>query len=107
MRIAILGAGGGLGRNVVDAARAARHEVVALVRDPTRADLPDDVTTVVGDAARIDDVERAMTGADATVLCVNPPLATWLTTFRPLLECAIAAARQTDTRLVFPANVWI
>ena len=48
-----------------------------------------------------------MTGADATVFCVNPPLATWLTTFRPLLECAIAAARQTDSRLVFPANVWI
>ncbi len=36
MRIAVLGAGGGLGRNVVDAARAAGHEVVALVRDPTR-----------------------------------------------------------------------
>jgi nucleoside-diphosphate-sugar epimerase len=107
MRIAILGAGGGLGRNVVDAARAARHEVVALVRDPTRADLPDDVATVVGDAARIDDVVRAMTGADATVLCVNPPLATWLTTFRPLLKCAIAAARRTNSRLVFPANVWI
>ncbi len=107
MRIAILGAGGGLGRNVVDAARAAKHEVVALVRDPGRAELPDEVTTVAGDAARIDDVERAMTGADATLFCVNPPLATWLTTFRPLLECAIAAARRTNTRLVFPANVWI
>ena len=30
MRIAVLGAGGGLGRNVVDAARAAKHDVVAL-----------------------------------------------------------------------------
>jgi len=49
MRIAVLGAGGGLGRNVVDAARAAKHDVVALVRDPKRAELPDDVTTVVGD----------------------------------------------------------
>jgi nucleoside-diphosphate-sugar epimerase len=29
--IAVLGAGGGLGRNVVDAARAAKHDVVALV----------------------------------------------------------------------------
>jgi nucleoside-diphosphate-sugar epimerase len=107
MRIAVLGAGGGLGRNVVDAARAVRHEVVALVRDPKRAELPDDATTVVGDATRVDDVVRAMTGADATMFCVNPPLATWLTTFQPLLECAIAAARQTDTRLMFPANVWI
>lgn len=107
MRIAVLGAGGGLGRNVVDAARAAKHEVVALVRDQKKAELPDDVTTVIGDAMRSDDLARVMTGADATVFCVMPPLATWLTTFRPLLECAVAAARRTNTRLVFPANVWI
>jgi nucleoside-diphosphate-sugar epimerase len=107
MRIAVLGAGGGIGRNVLDAARAAGHEVVALVRDDKRAELPDGVTTVVGDAARVDDLARAMTGADATVFCVNPPLATWLTTFLPLLESAVTAARQTKTRLVFPANVWI
>lgn len=107
MRIAVLGAGGGLGRNVVDAARAAKHDVVALVRDPKRAELPDDVTTIVGDAMRVDDVVRATTGADATMFCVMPSIRTWLTTFRPLLECAIAAARQTNTRLVFLANVWI
>ena len=99
MRIAVLGAGGGLGRNVVDAARAAKHDVVALVRDPKRAELPDDVTTVVGDATHVDDVVRAMAGADATMFCVNPPFATWLTTFPPLLACAIAAARKTNTRL--------
>src|SRR6188472_4133792 len=107
MRIAVLGAGGGLGRNVVDAALAAKHDVVALVRDPKRAALPEGVTTVVGDAIRVDDAVRAMTGADAAMFCVNPPFATWLTTFRPLLQCAIAAARQTNSRLVFPANVWI
>lgn len=107
MRIAVLGAGGGLGRNVVDAARAAKHDVVALVRDPKRAEMPNDVTTVVGDATHVDDVVRAMAGADAAMFCVNPPFATWLTTFRPMLDCAIAAARQTDTRLVFPANVWV
>lgn len=107
MRIAVLGAGGGLGRNVIDAARAEGHDAIALVRDPKRAQLPDDVTTVIGDAAHFDNVVRAMTGASATIFCVNPPFATWLTTFRPLLECAIAGARLTNTRLVFPANVWI
>ena len=104
MRIAVLGAGGGLGRNVVNAARAAKHGVVALVRDPRRAALPDDVTTVVGDATHVDDVVRAMTGADAAMFCVNPPFATWLTTFQPLLACAITAARQTNSRLVFPGE---
>src|SRR3954447_7032884 len=107
MRVAVLGAGGGLGRNVVDAARAAGHDAVALVRDPKRAELPEGVTTVFGDATRVDDVVRAMTGADATVFCVNPPFEAWLTMFQPLLDCAIAAARRTDTRLVFPANVWV
>jgi hypothetical protein len=33
--------------------------------------LPDDVTTVVGDATHVDDVVRAMAGADATMFCVN------------------------------------
>jgi nucleoside-diphosphate-sugar epimerase len=107
MRITVLGAGGGLGRNVVDAARAAEHEVIALVRDPGRVEMPPGVTTVAGDATRVDDVARAMDGADATMFCVNPPFATWLTTFPPLLDAAIAAATKTGTRLVFPANVWI
>src|SRR6266404_6213640 len=72
MRIAVLGAGGGLGRNVVDAARAAKHDVVALVRDPKRAELPDDVTTVVGDATHVDDVVRAMAGSgDVAIWLMN------------------------------------
>jgi nucleoside-diphosphate-sugar epimerase len=37
MKLAVLGAGGGPGRNAVDAALAAGHAVVALVRDPRRA----------------------------------------------------------------------
>lgn len=107
MRIAVLGAGGGLGRNLVDAALAAGHEVVALVRDPGRAGLPAAVQTVRGDAMREADVVRAMDGAAATMFCVNPPFATWLSTFPPLLEAAVAATKVSGTRLVFPANVWI
>lgn len=107
MKLAVLGAGGGLGRNVVDAALAAGHEVVALVRDAARAGLPPEVTAVIGDATRAADVARAMAGADAAMYCVNPPLATWLETFRPLLESAIEGARTSGARLIFPANVWI
>ncbi len=98
MKLAVLGAGGGLGRNVVDAALAAGHTVVALVRDSARANLPAAVTTVVGDATRVEDVSRTMAGADATAYCVNPPLATWLHSFRPLLEAAIEGARTSRSR---------
>ena len=107
MKIAVLGAGGGLGRNVVEAALTARHEVVALVRDAKRAELPAAVAVFAGDATRIDDVARAMDGADATMFCVNPPFATWLTTFQPLLDASLAGAKRTGTRLIFPANAWI
>ena len=107
MRIAVLGGGGGLGRNVVDAALAAQHEVVALVRDSRRTALPATVATVVGDAARPEDLMRVMDGTDATTFCVMPRFASWLNEFAPLLEAAIEAARQTGSRLIFPANVWI
>lgn len=107
MKLAVLGAGGGLGRNTVDAARAAGHEVVALVREPARAELPPDVEIVRGDAARIDDVAAALAGCDAAVFCVNPPFATWATRFPPLLEAAIEGGRRSGARVVFPANVWI
>jgi nucleoside-diphosphate-sugar epimerase len=107
MKIAVLGAAGGLGRNVLDAAIAAGHEVVALVREPGRVELPAGVRAVAADATRVDDIVRGVADADATVFCVNPPFAKWLTTFPPLLDAAITATKQTKSRLVFPANVWI
>jgi len=107
VKVAILGAGGGLGRNLVDAARAAGHEVRALVRDPRRAGLPAEIELVTGDAARADDVVRVMQGTSAAMFCVNPPISRWLEAFPPLVTSAIEGARRTGSRLVFPANVWI
>lgn len=107
MKLVVLGAGGGLGRNAVDAALAAGHEVRAMVRDPKRVALPAAVEVIAGDAARADDVARAMTGMHAALFCVNPPISDWLTAFPPLVASAIEGARRTGARLVFPANVWI
>lgn len=107
MKLVVLGAGGGLGRNVVDAALAAGHEVRAMVRDPARISLPAGVEVVGGDATRTDDVVRAMSTMDAAIFCVNPPFSTWLEAFPPLITTAIEGARRTGARLVFPANVWI
>lgn len=107
LRITVLGAGGGLGRNVVDAARAAGHPVRALVRDAKKAALPDDVDVVVGDANVAADVARACADAAAVAFCVNPPLSTWATTFPPLLDVTLAALKSSSATLLFPANVWI
>ena len=107
MKLVVLGAGGGLGRNAIDAALAAGHEVRAFVRDPAKLALPGAVTVLTGDARRADDVGRALAGTDAALFCVNPPITAWLTEFPPLIAAAIEGAGRSGARLVFPANVWI
>ena len=76
----MLGATGPIGRAVVAAARRRGHEVVVLVRDPTRLDAPAegsgrDATSadavVVGDALDRHAVRRATVGVDAVVSCLG------------------------------------
>ena len=107
MKIVVLGAGGGLGRTVVEAAVQARHDVRAFVRPARGVSLPPSVQVNEGDARRQEDVTRALRGADVAYFCLNPRFARWLDEFPPLLATAVAAARETGARLVFPANVWI
>jgi nucleoside-diphosphate-sugar epimerase len=106
-RVVVLGAAGGLGRATLDAALAAGCQVRALVRPGRALDAPAGVEVVRGDAGREGDLTRALTGADVAFLCVNPPFSRWLAEFPPLVEAALAAARATGVRLVFPANVWV
>jgi uncharacterized protein len=63
-RIVVFGAGGRAGRKVVAAARDRRHDVVPVVRDPTRYAVID---AVAGDVSNVDDVRRLIVGADAVV----------------------------------------
>ncbi len=68
MKLAVLGATGSVGRELVSQALAADHEVTALVRkQPTRGELDDRVAVVVGEAASADAVERTVDGSDAVL----------------------------------------
>jgi nucleoside-diphosphate-sugar epimerase len=107
MKTLVLGAGGGLGRNVVDAAARAGHEVRAFVRQVRSDAPPANVQVIEGDATRQEDVTRALRGVDVAYFCLNPRIGRWLEDFPSLLATAVAAARETEARLVFPANVWI
>src|SRR4051794_32677521 len=107
MKTLVLGGGGGLGRNVVDAAARAGHDVRAFVRQVRGDPLPANVQMIEGDATRQEDVTRALKGVDVAYFCLNPRFARWLDDFPPLLATAVAAARETGARLVFPANVWV
>jgi len=71
MRIAVLGASGGVGTWFVRLARDAGHEVRALVRPGTSVQSVDGVTLVRGEALDHRDLERAVDGADAVVSCLG------------------------------------
>lgn len=71
MRIAVIGASGRTGAAFLAAARAAGHETVAVVRDPTRLSSP--ATSVqTADALSAAQLATAIHGVDAVAWCVGP-----------------------------------
>jgi putative NADH-flavin reductase len=67
-RLAVLGATGSVGRELIAQTLAAGHEVTALVREqPRPGEIDDRVALVVGDATNAADVKRAVDGSDAVV----------------------------------------
>jgi putative NADH-flavin reductase len=68
MKIAVLGATGGTGREVVVQALARGHEVTALVRNPSALEPRRGLAIVAGDTEDPTSVERAILG-NAAVLC--------------------------------------
>lgn len=71
MRVAVFGATGLLGRAAVDRLRREGRHVVALVRTPSEADLPDDVELVAGDITDRAAVARTIARADAAHISVS------------------------------------
>ena len=69
MHIALFGATGGTGRQVVAQALAQGHRITALVRDPSKLTPHPDLTLVTGDVLDPAAVARCLAGTDA-VVCV-------------------------------------
>jgi putative NADH-flavin reductase len=73
MRLTIFGASGGTGRQIVEQALAAGHDVTAVVRDPARVGMRHDrLELVVADALDPVAIAPAVTGADAVVSALGP-----------------------------------
>lgn len=72
MRITIVAATGGVGRQALEQAIAAGHDVTAVVRNPGK--VPDDVRTVTADLAAAEPaaLASAVTDADAVLSCLGP-----------------------------------
>lgn len=69
MRLALFGATGGTGRQVLAQALAAGHSVTALVRDPARLPEQAGLTRIIGDVLDPEATRRCVEGADAAI-CV-------------------------------------
>ncbi|MBI5670607.1 MAG: SDR family oxidoreductase [Chloroflexi bacterium] len=73
MKLAVFGATGGTGVPFVQQALAAGHEVVALVRTPSKLGLQHPrLTLVQGDVMNAADVEKTIQGADVVVSMIGP-----------------------------------
>lgn len=71
MRLAIFGATGGTGRELVRQALQQGHQLTCLVRNPATANLPVSVAQIPGDILDVDAVSRVIAGSDAVLSAVG------------------------------------
>jgi putative NADH-flavin reductase len=72
MKIAVFGATGGTGRNIVEQALEAGHQVNILVRNPARlSDAARQATTITGDVLDAQKVHDTISGVDAVVVSLG------------------------------------
>ncbi|MFN7143416.1 MAG: NAD(P)H-binding protein [Myxococcota bacterium] len=102
----VLGATGGFGGAMVRALRARGLPVRALVRDPSRAKLPDGVEIVAGDARRLTDLVPAAKGCESIVHGLNLPYAEWHPGMGLLTDNVVEASGLSGATVVFPGNVY-
>ncbi|MFC9325543.1 NAD(P)-dependent oxidoreductase [Kitasatospora sp. NPDC057015] len=74
MQLAVLGATGPTGQQILRQALAAGHHVTVLVRDPARLPQREDarLTVVTGEATSAADIEKAARGSQALISALGP-----------------------------------
>ncbi len=107
----VIGATGGIGGETAKALLAHGWRVRALARDPhaarQRAAWVGALEWAAGDAMNEADVTSAAHGTAIIVHAANPPrYRNWRGLAIPMLNNAIAAARASGARLIFPGNVY-
>ena len=108
MKIAVVGASGRTGRELVRAAAAAGHEVVAVVRDPSR--LPDPPGEVrVADVSDVGALTAAFQGVDAVASCLGPVAGESAHVLRDGITAVLAAMDGAGVRrlVAISASGWV
>ncbi len=103
----VIGAAGGFGHAVTTAMLNHGWQVRALTREAPPAETRPGLTWLRGDAMKPADVLAAAEGVDVVVHAAHPGgYRNWAETALPMLESAIAAARASGARLLFPGCVY-
>ncbi len=108
MKIAVVGASGRTGRELVRTAAAAGHDVVAVVRDPTRlTDPPGEVR--VADASDVAALAAAFDGVDAVASCLGPVSGESAHVLRDGITAVLAAMDRAGVRrlVAISASGWV
>ena len=106
MRLFILGATGGTGRELIDQALQRNHRVTAFVRTPQKLSAPREGLTVVqGDLLSAEAVGAALGGHDAVLSAVGPPGPGRTTISRDSARTTVAAMRATGVRRLLIVGV--
>jgi uncharacterized protein YbjT (DUF2867 family) len=75
VNLLVVGATGGLGRDIVAESLERGHHTAAVVRDPPRAELPEAVQVVQGDVLDRSSLRSAAAGRDAVICGLGTPSA--------------------------------
>jgi len=103
--VTILGINGRIGQEVGKAFAAAGWRVTGMGRTD-RAGLAG-VRFVAGDAANVDDISRAVAGADVVVNALNLPYDKWdKGRYEAQLATVLAALKGSGRTLMFPGNIY-
>lgn len=70
--IAIVGATGSTGKEVVRLALEANYKVTVIVRDPTQVKSQDKISVLTGDVTDLDSLVKAFADVDAVISCFGP-----------------------------------
>ena len=72
MKVALIGASGMIGSRVLKELVSRGHQVIAVVRDPSKVDAAPGVTAVKADVSDVAALAEALRGADALVSAYGP-----------------------------------
>ena len=106
MKVTVLGATGGIGRNLVAELAGRGHQVTAASRSVTADDVVLGARPVPTDLLDPEQARRACADAEVVVMAAQIPYSRWRQELLPLFDRAVDAAAAGDARLVVVDNLY-